>query len=250
MKVIVKNFALLAVLAIVFSSLSGCGSGTSGSAVGNQAGTTGNAANNAADDGSAYPQLASKVADFEFTTLDGTTTKISDRKGKVLLLNLWGVWCMPCREEMPHLIEMQNKHRDAGFQVLGLNVGDDWGEPEDPEKMKKFVAEMNLNYEIAAIPEELTNEIFRISQGQAVPTSLLVDREGRLRGVFVGGSSRVVKKMKETVDLVVAGKATGNVAKEGGPAASNSAEGEKLEMIEIDPTTGGPKKQPEASNKQ
>jgi thiol-disulfide isomerase/thioredoxin len=226
-----KHFALFAFVPILISGCDSTGGGVD-TLSSNGARNASGAATPAT--ASAYPQLASKVADFEFTTLEGKAMKLSDRKGSVLLVNLWGVWCIPCRAEMPHLVEMQNEHRDQGFQVLGLNVGDDFGNPEDPEKMRKFGEEMKLNYELASIPEELTNEIFRIAQGQAVPTSLLIDREGRLRGVFVGGSKRVIGKMKETVAAVVAGQETGRAEVEGGPAASHSGEEQKMELIEAD----------------
>src|SRR5437763_3981345 len=66
-----------------------------------------------------YPPLVSGIADAPIEMVDGSPSKIADRKGKVVLVNLWATWCGYCRQEMPHLISMQNQYRDKGFQVLG-----------------------------------------------------------------------------------------------------------------------------------
>lgn len=224
MKAILKNFALLAVFAVVFSGLTGCG----GSGAANTAGNT--ATSKPGAKSSDYPLLVSSITNGDITLLDGTVTKVADRKGQVLLLNLWATWCGPCRAEMPHLIEMQDKYRAQDFQVLGLNVGDEAG-PESIESINKFAAEMKLNYELARIPDELTVEFYKATNFQAIPISLLVDREGRLRGVFLGGSPKVVKSMKEVVAKVVAGEETADMANQQ-PAASNSSEGQKMELKE------------------
>ena len=147
-----------------------------------------------------FPPLAASLADADFELLDGTKFKVSDKKGKVLLLNIWGTWCGPCREEMPHLIEMQNKYADKGLEIIGLNIGDGSGGPESNEQIKAFAEKMKLNYTIARSPGSATIQFYKISQQQVVPQTLLVDREGHLRGVFVGGGPRVIGSMKDTLD--------------------------------------------------
>lgn len=152
---------------------------------------------------SAYPPLASTIASADLELIDGTTTKVDDRKGKVILLNLWGIWCGPCRVEMPHLVELQQTHGEKGLQIIGLNVGNGDMLPENVDAIKKFAADMNLNYELARIPNSITAEFNKLTKFDGVPQTVLVDREGRLRGVFLGGGSSVIKKMKETVNSVI-----------------------------------------------
>jgi thiol-disulfide isomerase/thioredoxin len=164
---------------------------------------SGPVSNSASANTSPFPPLPEKVADADIEMLDGTLQKISDRKGKVVLVNLWGVWCGPCRDEMPHLAAMQEKYRDKGLQVLGLNIGDEEFEPEDVERIKEFAADMNVNYELARIPNSLTREINKLTKFDGVPLSVLIDREGRMRGVFLGGGARVINSMKRTVEKVV-----------------------------------------------
>ena len=153
-----------------------------------------------------YPPLASGLAEAEFENLDGSTFKISDRKGKVLLLNIWGIWCGPCRAEMPHLVEMYDKYRDKGFEVIGLNIGDSGMQPEDVERIKQFAENFNpkLTYPMARSGSASTAQFYQVTKQSVVPQSLLVDREGKLRGMFIGGGGNVIQKMKETVDKTMA----------------------------------------------
>ena len=152
---------------------------------------------------SQFPLLPEKVSNAEIEMVDGTLQKISDRKGKVVLVNLWGVWCGPCRDEMPHLAELQEKYRDKDLQVIGLNIGDEGFEPEDVERMKDFATDMKVNYDLARIPNSLTREFNKMTKFDGVPLSVLIDRDGRMRGVFLGGGSRVINSMKRTVEKVV-----------------------------------------------
>jgi thiol-disulfide isomerase/thioredoxin len=199
MKKVLENASLLVLLSISFSALTGCGSTT---AV-NDAVPTGNKPAAAAKS-SEYPPLASALAEADFEMLDGTKFKISDHKGKVLMLNLWGTWCGPCRAEMPHLVEMKEKHGPQGFEVIGLNIGDGSGTPEPNELIEPFVEKMKLNYMIARSPNSSTVEFYKVTKQQVVPQSLLIDRDGHLRGMFIGGGPRVFDSMKQTLDKTMA----------------------------------------------
>ena len=201
MKKILSNFALFVVLAVVFSGLTGCGG--SNSVVEAPNGTSGNApAENKPDTAkkSEFPPLASAVAQSEMKNLDGTTSKVADRKGKVLLLNMWATWCGPCRGEMPELVKMQDEHRDKGFEIIGLNTDDG----DTKEMIDEFAAEMKLNYTLVWADTAMQNGLLKISNFNGIPQSFLIDRDGNLRGVFKGGGRSEVKKMEELVAKVVA----------------------------------------------
>lgn len=148
---------------------------------------------------SRFPPVRAGLAAAEFELLDGTKTKISDKKGKVLLVNIWGIWCGPCRAEMPHLVELQEKHRGDGLEVIGLNIGDSEGADEDVAAIKKFAGEMKLNYTIARSDDAATRQFYLLTKQSVVPQTILVDRDGNLRGVFIGGGPRVFNSMKESV---------------------------------------------------
>ena len=191
--------SILAFCLAVF--LAGC----SGSSPNEQPNTAPNGTSNVStSDSSQYPLLAEKIANAEIEMLDGSITRVADRKGKVLLLNLWATWCGPCRQEMPHLVEMQEEFRDKDLQVLGLNVGEQGAdEPETLETITDFTESIKVNYELARIPNSLTEEFTRLTKFGGVPQTILVDRDGRLRGVFLGGGSRVINTMKKSVEKVV-----------------------------------------------
>jgi thiol-disulfide isomerase/thioredoxin len=203
MKFFLTNLALFVLFAVVFSSWSACGGSAANTATsGNTAAPNANTA--APVDPSTYPPLVSGIATAEIEFADGTKGTLADRKGKVVLINLWGIWCGPCRAEMPHLVELQDKYRDKGFQVIGLNVGNEDFLPESFENIKAFGEKTKLNYELARGPRELQSQIYHLAGFDGVPVSLLIDREGRLRAVLRGGGPAVVTQMKESVAKAMA----------------------------------------------
>lgn len=147
---------------------------------------------------SKFPLAPSAIMTADVKMIDGGNFKLEDAKGKVILFNLWATWCGPCRQEMPELIEMQNKYRDQGFEIIGLNTDD-----ETLEKINPFVEQMKLNYKIGWADEAMMKEFMRISKIAAIPQSFLIDREGRLRGVFVGGGPTALEPMKKSLDKVI-----------------------------------------------
>lgn len=201
MKEISTYLTLFIILCFAFLGLAGCGSGPADVAGNNAAKPAANGDSAPTETkSSAYPPLAAGLAESEFELLDGSKFKVSDRKGKVLMLNIWGTWCGPCRAEMPHLIALQNKYGPQGFEVIGLNIGDGEGTPETVEQIKTFAAAEKLNYTLARSPNSATAQFYKITKQQSVPQSLLIDREGRLRGVFSGAGQRIYDAMNETVE--------------------------------------------------
>ncbi len=201
MKEVISHLLLLAAFAVVFSSLTACTN-------------TANSQKGPVDDSvppvvpadgevvkkkSEYPPIASAVATAEIKNLDGTAFTVNDKKGKVILLNLWATWCGPCRAEMPALVRLQDRHGAQGFEVLGLNTDD-----EEVEKINSFAASMKLNYPLAWADTGLQSSLLKISKFPGIPQSFLLDREGNLRGVFRGANQADIAKMEETVAKVMA----------------------------------------------
>lgn len=196
MKEIISNAILFIVFGITFSALTACS--------GSQPATSAEqpAADAQPQKKSAYRPLPAVVAQSDIKNQDGTTFKLADRKGKVLLLNMWATWCGPCRAEMPTLVKLQEELGPQGFEVIGLNADE-----ETSEQVKDFAAEMKLNYTLAWPDLALQKELLNISKFGGIPQSFLVDRDGNLNGVFKGANPRDVKIMEDLIRKVVAGEA-------------------------------------------
>lgn len=201
MKVFLKNTALFLVLTLAFSALTGCNTSETGS-VNNAspAPANSNGVSNTTEKSKVnYPPLPSAIMTSDVKALDGTSFKFEDKKGKVVLINLWATWCMPCIEEIPHLLEMQNAYRDKGFEIVGLDID----EEETREQIEAFAAKHKMNYQLGWTDRKLFTEIIKITRQEAIPQSLLINREGQLTGIFIGGGQSTISKMKETVQKIV-----------------------------------------------
>jgi thiol-disulfide isomerase/thioredoxin len=205
MKRSIATVVLFVVLAVVFSSQNGCSSNQPTATNNtNSAALNKNTQTNEPTKAAIYPPLPTGLAETSFELLDGNKFKVSDKKGKVVLLNIWGTWCGPCRAEMPTLIALEDQYRDKGFEIIGLNIGDGGGIPESIDDINRFVAQMRLNYTIARSSNASTREFYAVTKQQVVPQSILVDRDGHLRGVFVGGGANIYLSMQETIGKVMA----------------------------------------------
>lgn len=202
MKEFVQGLVLFVFFSLVFSACNGSKAGND-----NAVTASSNAASqNSASKGSDYPPVVSGISEGVIHLLDGSRTKLSDHKGKVVILNLWGIWCGPCRDEMPHLAAMQKQYADKGLEVFGLNVGDHDGNAEPVENIKRFVEQSNpkIDYTLARVDGPMINSFYLFSKQQVVPQTLLVDRDGRVRGLFVGGGQRVVNELQSVLDKTMA----------------------------------------------
>jgi thiol-disulfide isomerase/thioredoxin len=193
MKVFLKNIALFIILAFAFSALTSCTGSNANTASVNE--NTGEKEKEKV----VYPPAPSAVMQADIKTVDGKTFKLQDKKGKVILINLWATWCGPCVQEMPHLVEMQEKYRDKGFEIIGL----DSDPSETKEQIEAFAAKQKLNYQLGWADDKIKNEYLKLTKLDAIPQSMLINREGQLTGVFTGGSQKVIREMKETVEKFV-----------------------------------------------
>ena len=127
--------------------------------------------------------------DFALKDADGKVVHISDYKGKVVLLDFWATWCGPCKIEIPWFVDLQRKNKDRGFEVLGVSMDE-----EGWETVKPFLSEMGVNYRVV-IGNDSTAQLY--GGVDAMPTTFLIDRSGKIAAVHVGLASR-----KEFVDEV------------------------------------------------
>jgi thiol-disulfide isomerase/thioredoxin len=199
MKNLSAHFVLFVILSVAFSSFTAC-TNTASTQKGPVDETAASSNNSTIDQTKGgYPPAPSGIMQAEINDVDGNVFKLEDKKGKVLLVNLWATWCGPCRGEMPDLIEMQDKYKDQDFEVIGLDADD-----ETPEEIKAFAEKMKLNYQLGYARNHLRSEFIRVTRMGGIPQSIVINREGQLVGVFTGGGASVLNKMKATVEKTVA----------------------------------------------
>jgi thiol-disulfide isomerase/thioredoxin len=116
-----------------------------------------------------------RLPDLAFEDADGKARKLSDWRGKTVLVNLWATWCVPCRREMPALDNLQGKLAGPNFDVVAINI-----DTRDPDKPRKFLKEANLT-RLAYFSDEKAKsfqELKSIGRALGMPTSVLVDGSG------------------------------------------------------------------------
>lgn len=120
--------------------------------------------------------------DFALASLDGKTVKLSDFRGKAVLLNFWATWCEPCKIEMPWFVELQKQYGPRGLQVLGIAM-DDSGVKE----IDDFAKKMNVNYPIVIGKESVGDQYGGIPY---LPSTFYIDRDGKVIDRIFGLVSR------------------------------------------------------------
>ena len=120
---------------------------------------------------------------FALPDMDGGTATLADYSGRVLLLNFWATWCLPCRAEMPWFVEFQTAFEGDGFAVLGVSVDEPGRDVVAP-----FLDRSPVNYRIALADTEARLAPF--GPKNVLPTTWLIDRRGRIAAEHVGLVSR------------------------------------------------------------
>lgn len=123
------------------------------------------------------PRVGAPLSSFSLTDIQGNKVKLSDYKGKVVLVNAWATWCPPCRAKMPDLNAYYQAHQTDGFMVLAVNAG-------DPLSSAAAFAQSNgLAFPVLLDPDLQLLDGFGI---HSFPTSIVVGRDGRVKTIHVG----------------------------------------------------------------
>lgn len=120
--------------------------------------------------------------EFVLKDLNGKTVKLSDYKGKAVILNFWATWCPPCKTEIPWFEDLAEKYRGQGLEVIGVAMDD-----SSEEDIAKFAKDMKMNYTVLFGKEEIADSYGGV---QGLPTTFYIDRNGKITERVLGLVSR------------------------------------------------------------
>lgn len=136
--------------------------------------------------------VSSFAPDFRLNSIDGKEITLSELKGKVVLLDFWATWCGPCKESIPHLIEVYKKYKGKDFEIIGMNMD----KKTEIEMVRKFVSSTGILYPVIITPEN----VIRSYAVSAIPTSILIDKNGKIREKIVGFNTSIARHITKRIE--------------------------------------------------
>ncbi|MFA7594326.1 MAG: TlpA disulfide reductase family protein [Thiohalobacteraceae bacterium] len=132
--------------------------------------------------------------DFTLKSHAGPNLRLSELRGTVVMINFWASWCGPCRQEMPVLEELYTRYQPLGFTVLGVNI------EEDPGKARALIEELQVSFPVLF---DTANEVSRLYQVAAMPSTVLVDRDGNMRYLHKGYQPGLEQQYQEQIRTLI-----------------------------------------------
>jgi peroxiredoxin len=131
--------------------------------------------------------VGSTAPAFALKDVDGKALDLADYRGKVVLLDYWATWCVPCRSEIPHFVDFQDKYVSQGFQVMGISMDD------GPQPVQEFYKQFKMNYPVAMGTTQLAESYGGIL---GLPVTFLIGRDGKIAAKYVGLTETSVIQQK------------------------------------------------------
>ncbi len=132
--------------------------------------------------------------DFTLKSLNGENLRLEEYRGQVVLINFWASWCGPCRQEMPVLDRIHQRYEETGFSVLGVNV------EEDSVAARKVAEKSEVTFPVLLDNEQLVSRLYDL---KAMPSTVVVDRDGNVRYVHKGYKPGDESKYVEVVKALI-----------------------------------------------
>jgi peroxiredoxin len=133
---------------------------------------------------------AAVAPDFTLKALDGTNLRLAEQRGEIILINFWASWCGPCIQEMPQLDKLAQKYQSLGVQVWGINV------ENDSTAAKAYLSKVAVGFPILF---DLENQVSKAYQVEAMPTTVILDKDGQVRTVHRGYKPGYEKKYEDDI---------------------------------------------------
>ena len=138
--------------------------------------------------------LQEEAPDFTLKSLDGANLRLEEYRGQVVLINFWASWCGPCRQEMPLLDRLHHRYEDTGFAVLGINV------EGDADSAREIVDKTAVTFPILIDAGQKVSELYSL---EAMPSTIVVDRDGVIRYIHLGYKPGDEAKYVEVVKSLI-----------------------------------------------
>lgn len=139
-------------------------------------------------------EIGKPAPDFTLKSMKGTNLNLTEQRGNIIVINFWASWCGPCRKEMPILQSFYEKYEDLGVSVWGINV------EQENQAGRDFLADLNLTFPILF---DATNTISATYQVEAMPTTVIIDRDGLVRYVYQGYKPGYEKKYAKAIKKLI-----------------------------------------------
>jgi thiol-disulfide isomerase/thioredoxin len=128
---------------------------------------------------------------------DGQRVTMSSFHGKVLVLDFYATWCLPCRESIPHLVALEKHYATKGLAIVGLNVGG----PEDREAVPEFARQFNIHYPLG-FPDEALVQLL-LSDYDSIPQTFVFDQQGQLVKRYIGYQPSMATELEKTIRVAL-----------------------------------------------
>ncbi|MGC9099742.1 MAG: TlpA family protein disulfide reductase [Caldisericum sp.] len=178
-----KIIVFIAVILLVAGLLTGC-SQTSTNNTANTNNTTAQTGND-----------RETAPDFSWKDNNGNVVKLSDLKGKVVLLDFWATWCGPCRMTIPHVEAIYEKYKDKGVVVIGINL--DQG---DLSKVQQFIKEQGMKYLVVTDPNSQVAGLYGVN---SIPRFFIIDKNGKIAKTIIGYDPNMEDVLSKEIDSLL-----------------------------------------------
>lgn len=139
-------------------------------------------------------EIGQTAPDFTLKSLAHDNLNLQEQRGDIVVINFWASWCGPCRKEMPVLEQLQQKYQDLGVQIWGVNV------EQDNQAGRNFLKDMSLTFPILFDPNNQLSESYNVV---AMPTTVVVDRNGTVREIYRGYKDGYGKKYEKALKKLI-----------------------------------------------
>ena len=137
-----------------------------------------------------------KANDFTLTNLEGKTVKLSDYRGKIVVLDFWATWCGPCREALPHMQELVNQYKGSDVEFFFINTQENKKAEETRKNVSKFIADHKYNLNVLFDFEDSVSRNYKV---QGIPTEIIIDKEGNIISRSEGYDGNLGALIKENL---------------------------------------------------